>query len=292
MIIWNIRLPRLLAAIAAGAGLSISGTAMQSILKNPLGSPFTLGLSHAAAFGAALSVMLLNTGQMHSSVADAVSITNPWMTSAFAFLFCMGATLVILFLSHLRNSKPEVIVLSGVALGSLFTAATMFLQYFADDVQLSAMVFWTFGDLSRASWQELWCILGVLFVSGIFFYCNRWNYNALSAGDETAQSLGVAVQRVRITGLVTAALLTSVIISFLGVIGFVGLICPHIARRITGNDHRYLLPLSALTGSLLLVAADLAGTTVMAPHTLPVAILTSFIGAPVFFYLLIKGSRL
>lgn len=292
LIIWNIRLPRLLTAIVAGAGLSISGTAMQSILRNPLGSPFTLGLSHAAAFGAALSVMLINTGRMHSSVGDAVSHTSPWMTSAFAFLFCMAATLIILFLSYLRKSKPEIIILSGVALGSLFTAATMFLQYFADDVQLSAMVFWTFGDLSRASWNELGCIMGVLVFSLAFFYHNRWNYNALSAGDETAQSLGVSVQSVRVTGLIVAALLTSVIISFLGVIGFVGLICPHISRCLVGGDHRYLLPLSAVMGSLLLVMADFAGVTIMAPHTLPVAILTSFIGAPVFFYLLIRGSRL
>jgi len=154
-IILRIRLPQALTALSAGIGLATSGVVMQSILRNPLGSPFTLGISNAAAFGAAFSVMLLGTGAMGSRGADAVIINNPYATTATAFLFCMLAAGVILLIARIKHSSPEVMVLAGVALGSLFTAGTMFLQYFADDVQLAAMVFWTFGDLARAGWREL-----------------------------------------------------------------------------------------------------------------------------------------
>ncbi len=150
-IVWNIRLPQALTAILAGVGLSVAGVAMQSILRNPLGSPFTLGISNAGAFGAAVSVILLGTGQIHSTVAGAITINNPYITTIMAFFFCMIATAIILMISHIRGASPEVMVLTGVALSSLFTAGTMFLQYFASDTQLAAVVFWTFGDVGRAN---------------------------------------------------------------------------------------------------------------------------------------------
>jgi iron complex transport system permease protein len=288
IIIWNIRLPQALTAIVAGIGLSVCGTAMQSILRNPLGSPFTLGIAHAAAFGASLSVMILNTGVMHSSIRDAVHINNPYATTFSAFIFCLAATIIIMVVSKIKRASPEVIILTGVALGSLFTAGTMFMQYFADDTQLAAMVFWTFGDLGRASWTELQFMSVITFSALIFFFYNRWNYNAMAAGDETAKGLGVHVERVRIGGMIIASLLTAGIISFLGVIGFVGLVCPHMARRIIGDDHRCLLPFASIIGAILLLSADTAGRMVMSPHTLPVAILTSFLGVPGFIYLLVK----
>ncbi|WP_319559387.1 iron ABC transporter permease [Marispirochaeta sp.] len=290
-IILQIRLPQTLAAVAAGAGLAVAGVAMQSILRNPLGSPFTLGISNAAAFGAAFSVMILGTGVMQSSAADAVSVTNPWGTTFAAFASCMIAAGIILAVAHIKYSSPEVMVLTGVALGSLFSAGTMFLQYFADDTQLAAIVFWTFGDLARASWRELFLIGIVTFLGLIYFFMNRWNYNALSAGDETARSLGVPVGRIRLAGMTVASLMTAVIISFVGIIGFVGLICPHIVRRLVGDDHRYLMPASALTGAILLLVADTTARLILAPHVLPVAVLTSFAGAPLFLYLLIRGYK-
>lgn len=291
IIIWNIRLPQVLTAIVSGVGLSVCGVAMQSILKNPLGSPFTLGISHAAAFGAALSVMIFSTGVMQSSIKDAVQINNPYATTFSAFLFCLIATAIIMVVAKIKRSSPEVIILTGVALGSLFTAGTMFMQYFADDTQLAAMVFWTFGDLARASWGELQFISIITGAALLFFFYNRWNYNAMAAGDETAKGLGVHVERVRILGMIIASLLTAAIISFLGVIGFVGLVCPHIARRIIGDDHRQLIPFAAVVGAILLLAADTVGRCIMAPHTLPVAILTSFLGVPIFIYLLVKGRH-
>ncbi|WP_319581786.1 iron ABC transporter permease [uncultured Pseudodesulfovibrio sp.] len=291
IIVWNIRLPQALASIVAGAGLAVAGTVMQSILRNPLGSPFTLGISHAAAFGAAFSVMILGGGIMASSHADAVNITNPYLTTGVAFAFSLAAAGVIVAVSRLRGSSPEIMILTGVALGALFTAGTMFLQFFADDVQLAAMVFWTFGDTARASWSELGVMTAVTVVTSLYFLANGWNYNAIDAGDETAKGLGVRVDRVRLIGMLLASLLTAVIIAFLGIIGFVGLVVPHMVRRIIGSDHRFLLPGSILAGGLLLLVSDTAARLILAPHMLPVSVLTAFMGAPVFIYLIIRGQR-
>jgi iron complex transport system permease protein len=291
IIIRNIRLPQALTAIVAGIGLAVSGTAMQSILRNPLGSPFTLGISQAAAFGAAFSVMVLGSGAMQSTVTDAVNISNPYLTTSVAFIFSLVGMGVILLITRIRRASPEVMVLAGVAMGSLFTAGTMFLQYFADDVQLAAMVFWTFGDTARASWKELSFITVVVVLASIFFMFNRWNYNAIDAGDETANGLGVNVKRTRIFGMLVASVVTAIIVAFLGIIGFVGLVCPHIVRRLIGDDHRFLIPGTCIMGGILLLAADTVARIMLAPHILPVAILTSFLGAPVFIYLLIRGYR-
>lgn len=290
-IIWNIRLPQALTAIVAGIGLSVAGVAMQSILRNPLGSPFTLGISNAGAFGAAVSVILLGTGQIHSTVAGAITINNPYITTIMAFLFCMVATAIILMISKIRGASPEVMVLTGVALSSVFTAGTMFLQYFASDTQLAAVVFWTFGDVGRASWSELGLMALLVALSTVYFMANRWNYNAIDAGCETAQGLGIRVERIRLFGMTIAAMITAVIVAFLGVIGFVGLVCPHMVRRIIGDDQRYLVPGSCVMGGILLLASDTMARIIVAPYVLPVAVLTAFMGAPVFIYLIIRGYR-
>ncbi|WP_027181369.1 FecCD family ABC transporter permease [Oleidesulfovibrio alaskensis] len=290
-IIWNIRLPQALSAIVAGAGLAVAGAAMQAILRNPLGSPFTLGISHAAAFGAAFSVMVLGGGAMTSTAAGAVSVTSPLMTTAAAFACSLSAALVIIAVSRLRGASPETMVLTGVSLGALFTAGTMFLQFFADDVQLAAIVFWTFGDTARATWTELAVLALTTAACSVYFLSNVWNYNAIDAGDETAMGLGVRVGRVRLTGMLVASLLTAVIIAFLGIIGFVGLVVPHMVRRVIGADHRFLLPASVAGGALILLVSDTAARLILAPHVLPVSVLTSFMGAPVFIWLIIRGRK-
>ncbi|HBH29403.1 MAG: iron ABC transporter permease [Desulfofustis sp. PB-SRB1] len=291
IIVINIRLPQAVAAVLAGAGLAAAGATMQSILRNPLGSPFTLGISHAAAFGAAFAVMVLGGGVMSSKTVGAVSITNPYVTTLAAFIFSLLAAAVIIGISRVRGASPEVMVLTGVALGALFTAGTMFLQYFADDVQLAAMVFWTFGDTARATWTELAVIAGVCVVCFVYFIANGWNLNAIDAGDETAKGLGVRVERLRLVGMLLASLLTAVIISFLGIIGFVGLVAPHMVRRIIGADHRFLMPAAMLIGALLLLLSDTAARLMLAPHVLPVSVLTAFMGAPVFLLLILRGRR-
>jgi len=203
----------------------------------------------------------------------------------------MLATIAILTIAKLKASSPEVVILAGVALSSLFTAGVMFLQYFADDTQLAAVVHWTFGDVGRAGWSELSLMVVVAIAACLYFIANRWNYNAMDAGDETAKGLGVPVEQIRLVGMVVAALVTATIIAFVGVIGFVGLVCPHMVRRIVGDDHRFLIPATLVAGGLLLLAADTVARVILAPNVLPVAILTAFMGAPVFLYLLVKGYR-
>ena len=291
IIVQNIRLPHALAALLAGAGLSAAGTAMQSVLRNPLGSPFTLGIAQAGAFGAAFAVMLMGAGTMQSTQVGAVTIAKPWLTTVSAFAACMVTSLVIIAIDRVRRATPEVMILSGVALGALFSAGTMFLQYFADDVQLAAMVFWTFGDVGRAGWREVGFMGVVVFAGVAYFILNRWNYNAIDAGDEAARSLGVQVERVRLAAMLVASLVTAFIVSFLGVIGFVGLICPHMVRRVVGDDHRFTMPAACLAGASLLLVSDTVARLIVAPHVLPVAVLTAFLGAPVFFYLLIRDGR-
>jgi iron complex transport system permease protein len=291
LIVWNIRMPQALAAIVAGAGLSVAGAAMQSILRNPLGSPFTLGISQAAAFGAALSVMILGSGTMQSTNIGSITISNPFVTTILAYVFSMIAAGVIVLVSSARGSTPEVMVLTGVALGALFTAGTMFLQYFADDVQLAAMVFWTFGDVSRASWTELGLLASVTGLSSVYLLSRSWDYNAIDAGDETAKGLGVRVERVRLTGMLASSLITAVIVSFLGVIGFVGLVVPHMVRRIIGGDNRFLMPATVICGALLLLVSDTVARMMLAPHVLPVSVLTAFMGAPTFIYLILRGGH-
>jgi len=291
IIVWNIRLPQALTAIVAGAGLAVSGAVMQSILRNPLASSFTLGISQSAAFGAAFSVMVLGGGLMTSRTVGAVTITNPYLTTGAAFAFSLLAAGVIVAVARTRGATPEVMVLTGIALGALASAGTMFLQYFADDVQLAAMVFWTFGDTARASWSELGLMTAVTLAASAFFISQGWNYNAVDAGDETAKGLGVRVERVRIVGMFLAALVTAAVTAFLGIIGFVGLVVPHMVRRVIGADHRFLLPASVVAGGLLLLVADTAARLMLAPHVLPVSVLTAFLGAPVFIWLIIRGRR-
>jgi iron complex transport system permease protein len=289
LIVWQIRLPQVLAAVVAGAGLAVSGAVMQSILRNPLGSPFTLGISHAAAFGAAFAVMILDSGSM--SATGAIAIANPLVTTTAAFVFSMLAALFIVAVARMRGAMPETMILAGVALGAVFTAGTMLLQFFADDVQLAAMVFWTFGDVARAGWRDIFLLAVLTVAATLYFIFNAWNYNAVDAGDETARGLGVQVDRIRLWGMLAASLVTAVIVSFLGIIGFVGLVCPHMVRRLIGGDNRYLLPASAVLGAILLLLADTVARLMLAPHLLPVSILTAFLGAPVFMVLIVRGRR-
>ncbi len=291
-VIWNIRVPRILTAIISGAGLSVAGAAMQSLLRNPLGSPFTLGISSAAAFGAAFAIGALGAGGMTSFAAEAsLIINNPYLVTICAFLCSLIATLVILMLAKYKGATPETMILTGVALGSLFTAGTTFIQYFADQMQIASIVFWTFGDVGKTGWRELGIITVLAVPAVIYFIFNSWNYNTLKAGDDTAKSLGVNVERIRLFGMLISSLLTAVVVSFIGIIGFVGLVVPHIVRRFIGGNEIYLMPYSCLAGGVLLLGADTVARTVIAPVVLPVGILTSFLGAPLFIYLVIKGRQ-
>jgi iron complex transport system permease protein len=228
---------------------------------------------------------------MSSTAIGAVTISNIYITTIMAFFFSLIAAGIIVAISKIRGASPETMVLTGIALASLFTAGTMLLQFFADDVQLAAMVFWTFGDVARANWTELGVMTTVTIAAAAYLIANSWNYNAIEAGDETAKGLGVRVDRVRLVGMLVSSLMTAVIVAFLGIIGFVGLVCPHIVRRLIGGDHRFLLPATLFTGSIVLLGSDTAARLILAPHLLPVSVLTALIGAPVFIYLILRGYR-
>ena len=288
-IIWQIRLPQALAAVVAGAGLSVAGAAMQNVLRNPLGSPFTLGISQAAAFGAAFAIVFLGVGTTARGDDYTVLINNPYVITMSAFLWSLVSTAVILALVRYKRATPETMILTGVAMGSLFTASLSLVQYFARDVEVAAIVFWTFGDVARATWSDLAVMTAATVVGSVYFVKNSWNYNALNSGDETAASLGVNVARLRIGGMLVASLVTAFIISFVGIIGFVGLVVPHIVRKAIGGDERFLMPVSCVVGAALLLASDTVARLVIAPVVLPVGILTSFVGAPMFIYLVVRG---
>jgi iron complex transport system permease protein len=290
IVLWNIRMPRVLTAIFAGIGLAASGCAMQSILKNPLASASTLGVSQGAAFGASFAIIVLGAG-LQNQTADAVTFTNPYLVSLCAFVSSMLSTMIVLGLSRLIKVTAETLVLSGVALSSLFAGATTLIQYFAADVKLAAVVFWTFGDLDRTSWKEI-LIMAVISISALtYFLCNRWNYNALQNGTETARSLGVNVDRMRLVGMFVCSITASTIVSFVGIINFIGLIAPHLVRRFIGGDYRFLLPASAITGALLLLLSDAFARLAVAPIIMPIGAITSFLGAPLFLYLIFMRSK-
>jgi iron complex transport system permease protein len=290
-IILNIRLPRVLTAALAGMALSVSGAAMQSLLRNPLASPVSLGISHAAAFGAAFAIVVLGAGSSFSHQSDAIVVHNPYIITISAFVWSMISTSIVLLIAQYKDAKPETIILSGMVCGTLFVAGISAMQYFATDMQLSSIVYWIFGDLGKADWIDFLILLVVVIPIILYFINNRWNYNVLNAGDETATSMGVNVKRVRVRGMIIASLAVAVAVSFFGVISFVGLVVPHIVRRFIGSDERFLIPASAIFGGMFLLFSDIIARNLFSPVILPVGILTSFIGVPLFLYLLIKGIK-
>lgn len=290
IIVFHLRLPRTATALVAGIGLALVGCVMQSILRNPLASSSTLGVSQGAAFGAAFAIIVLDAG-MQSQTLDGVAIVNPYMTSICAFVGSMLSTLVILGLSRWKRLSPQTMILSGVALSSLFSGGTTLLQYFAEDVKVAAVVFWTFGSLGSTSWREIAIMAAVVAAALIYFLANRWNFNALQSGEATAKALGVNTDRLLLSSMVTCSLTASVIVSYIGIINFIGLIAPHLMRRVIGSDYRYLLPASACMGAILLLLSDTVARLVVQPVVLPIGAITSFLGAPLFLYLIFKGGK-
>jgi iron complex transport system permease protein len=287
-VIWNIRMVRIIGALFAGAGLAVAGVVMQCILRNPLASPFTLGISSAAAFGASFAIIFLGAG---SSMTSTVSINNPYITTICAFLFSLLATGSILLLTKITRVSAETIILAGVAISVMFSAGLSFMQYIATDSQLGNIVAWTFGDMGKATWSWNSLIILVFLPVALYFFYKRWDYNALNAGEDTAKGLGVNTERERIVGMILSSVLSAFIVSFFGIIAFIGLLGPHIARMIIGSDHRYLIPLSIILGGILLIIADGVGQVILYPSVVPVGIITSMLGGPLFIYLLIRRYR-
>jgi len=283
IVFWNLRMPRILMGILAGIGLAIAGTMMQGILRNPLASPFTLGIASGAGFGAALAI-LLGEGIITGGTGKYLIIGN-------AFVFSLIPTFVIIGLTHYKKATTETMILVGIAMLYIFSAATTLLMYFSKAEAVKAAYFWMIGSLGKASWDALLIVSIVLAACVLMLMWKSWDVNVMGAGDERAKSLGVNVERTRIFVMIIASLLTAGIICFTGTIGFIGLVAPHMCRMVIGGDNRFLIPASGLFGAALLLAADTIARTIIAPVILPVGILTAFMGGPLFLYLIMRKGR-
>ncbi|MDD4222518.1 MAG: iron ABC transporter permease [Candidatus Methanomethylophilus sp.] len=279
-IIWRWRLPRICTGLLAGAGLGAAGAVMQSILRNPLADPYTTGISSGASFGATLVIGLGFTivGGTYSVVVG-------------AFVFSLIPMSVIMLVSKMKGASPTTMIMAGIAVMYIFNAMTTMIKLWVDPDTLSAIFAWSVGTLDGATWPQVYTMT-VFVIAGLFLLllASR-KLNVLSTGDESSRSIGVNANRLRIFCLLIVSLLSAGVVSFTGLIGFIGLVSPHISRLIIGSDNRFLIPASAAFGAALLITADVVGRTIIAPAVIQVGVITAFIGGPMFLYLIIKQKK-
>ena len=279
LILFKIRLPRIILAALVGFALSLGGVVFQALLRNPLADPFILGVSSGAAFGAILGIFF----------GFGFTVGVPVMAFAGALL---TVALVMTLGARRMGMESATILLTGVIINAFFTAIIMFFIATVADARLHAMLFWLYGDLSQSRYGPLVLMAPLLLIAAAFLYRFAGPLNLITAGEETALQLGVEVERTKKICLLIVSLIVGFAVAFSGLIGFVGLMVPHLARMAIGSDHRLLMPVAALGGALFLVAADTLARTVISPSELPVGVITAFMGAPFFIILLRKrGSR-
>lgn len=282
IIIWQIRLPYTLMAVCVGAALGLAGAEMQTILANPLASPFTLGLSAASAFGASLIIVL---GLHSAGMSDNLFIT------ASSFVFALGSALLLDAVSRRQQASTNTVVLFGIALVFSFQALVSLMQFLASEDALQDLVFWTLGNLTRASWPKVGLLAGIGAVVSFFSFRAAWSLTTLRMGEERAASLGVDVPRIRRAALLRISILSALAVSFVGIIGFVGLVAPHIARRLLGEDHRFYLPGSMAAGALILSLSALAARVLVPGIVVPTGIVTSLVGIPFFLAIVLRQQK-
>jgi len=282
VVMWEIRLPVALMAVAVGAALSLAGAQMQTILNNPLASPFTLGISAAASFGAAMGLAF--------GVA-LFPFAVQYMVPFNAFVMAMLCALLIHLLSLRRGVTAETIVLLGIALVFTFNALLALVQFFATEQAVAAVVFWTMGSLTKATWPKLGVVCLVILITLPIFAKRVWAMTALRLGDDKAASFGINVKRLRFQTLIMVSLLASFPVAFVGTIGFIGLVGPHIARMLIGEDQRFFLPASLITGALILSASSVVSKTLIPGAIFPIGVVTSLIGVPFFISLILNGKK-
>lgn len=272
-IVWDIRMPYALMAIVVGLALGLAGAEMQTILNNPLASPFTLGVSSAAAFGAALAIVL---------GIGIPGVPGQWFVSANAFIFALLAALLLDGITRWTQVATSGVILFGIALVFTFNALVSMLQFVANEDTLQGLVFWTMGSIDRASWQKVGILLAILAVVMPLSMRSAWKLTALRLGEDRAVSFGINVRRLRLTTLLRISVLSAISVAFVGPIGFIGLVAPHIARLVFGEDHRFYLPASALIGALVLSLASVAAKNLIPGAVIPVGIVTSLVGVAFF----------
>ena len=279
-VIWEMRLPRIVTGVLTGFGLAAAGVVMQCILRNPLADPYTTGISSGASFGATLAIGL----------GISVAGMSVYAVAANAFLFSLIPTAIILFVSKMKGASPTTMVMAGIAVMYIFNAMTTMIKLWVDSDTLANIFVWSVGSIEIGSWDNIGIMFVFVLLASIAMMVMSRRLNVLSAGDESARSIGVDANRMRILALLVVSFITAGIVSFTGLIGFVGLVCPHIARIFVGSDVRYLLPASAFFGSALIMFADIVGRTVT-ESTLQVGVITAFIGGPLFLWLIIRQKR-
>ena len=282
VILWEVRLPYAVMALLVGASLGLAGAEMQTALNNPLASPFTLGLSAAAAVGASIAVV-----GGFTLMAFGENLAVPLS----AFVCAAAATLLIQLLAWRYGATVDTVVLFGIALLFSFEALLWLMQFIADSNALQQIVFWTMGSLARATWNKIGLVAAVLLLCALWSAKNAWPLTALRAGEDQARSFGIAVERLRLVTLLRVSLLAATALSFVGTIGFVGLVGPHIARLLLGEDHRYYLPGAALAGALMLSGASILSKTLVPGVVLPIGIITALVGVPMFMALVLSRRR-
>jgi len=283
-----LRLKRALAAVAIGAILGAGGASMQAVLRNPMASPFTLGISHAAALGVAVSLLLGVSGTTSYRV---ITVHSPYLLPLFAFIFSLLQVAVILALSYRAGLTERAIILAAIAISFFYQALLSLFQYlFLNELQVAMVVFWAFGDLGRIDWTGLKITIGAAVLLSVYYMARSFDLDLISLSDDVAHSSGVNPKRLRLEATIMTALGASVATSFAGVLAFLCLVAPHVARLVVGGAHRYLLPASMLTGSLLVLVADTLGRVILSPVVLPVGIVLSLVGAPLLVYLLLRGG--
>ncbi len=281
VIVWNIRLPMTAMALVVGASLGVAGALMQTILGNPLASPYTLGFSAAAGFGAAVVILL------GFDIPGLPGLSVPFA----AFLAATGATVIVYGLARRRGTSAEVMILAGIATLFLFQSAQSLVQYMAAPEVLQEIVFWLFGSLLKATWLSVTVAGSILATASFVLLPDLWRLTALRLGDDRARSLGVDVEALRRRIFILVALLTAGAVSFVGTIGFVGLVAPHMARAMVGDDQRMLVPVSAITGAIVMVAASVTSKTISPGAVVPIGIVTAVVGVPFLFALILRGRR-
>ena len=281
-ILWQIRMPQTMMGVIVGACLGIAGLQMQTILANPLASPFTLGFSASAGFGAALAIMYGGWIPLPSFLIIPIS----------AFVMTLVACAIIYVIAVWRGATPEMLVLSGIAVLFFFQSLQSLLQFMASPEVLQQIVFWLFGTLLKANWTSV-SVSGLILVICLpLVLRDIWNLTAMRLGDANAASLGLNLQAMRQRTFIIVALLTSAAVCFVGTIGFVGLIAPHVSRAVIGEDHRYAIPLSAITGSIILISASVLGKMLSPGTAIPVGIITAIAGIPMLMAVILshKGA--
>lgn len=282
IILWDVRLPQALTAVLVGAALALSGAEMQTILDNPLASPFTLGVSSAASFGAAVAMIL---------GAGLPMLPATWMVPANAFVFAFGSVFLLQALAARRGTGTDRLILFGIAMVFTFNALVALIQFVASETALQQFVFWTMGSITRTGWPQIAALALALLITFPAAFRARWQLTALRFGEDRARSFGVPVARLRFLTLLRISLLAALAVAFVGTIGFIGLVGPHIARLLVGEDHRFFLPASLLIGAVILSLASVVGKLLVPGVLLPIGIVTSLVGIPVFVGLILKGNR-